>query len=275
MELRLAQEERDRHLAKSQSLAAAAQGSTAQLEEDRDRALAELQDLRQQLTAVAADLEMAKSDSERIATARNNLQMALESFQTEREAELGMLEEQWSEKQHSMAEAHAAALEATYESHQVELREIQEAANQAVQNSMEEIKQLETKLEQLRTENVQTRRSLDEAIHRLQSTQEDVIDRQLMKNILMDWLTNAGHNSKERAQVLELMASVLHFTDEEKEKVHISNVHTHGGIGAIKRVGSVVAAPLPPSRADVEHLEGDNVREKFVNFLMAETESFD
>ena len=39
-----------------------------------------------------------------------------------------------------------------------------------------------------------------------------------------------------------------------------------------KKVVESVAAPLPPSRADMEHLEGDNVREKFLSFLMAETD---
>ena len=35
---------------------------------------------------------------------------------------------------------------------------------------------------------------------------------------------------------------------------------------------NAVAAPLPPSKADIEHLEGTNVADKFVNFLMAETD---
>ena len=167
---------------------------------------------------------------------------------------------------HATAAAHAAALEATHEAHQAQIREIQDAADVALQNAKEEIRKLETKQKELLSENVQMRRSLDEAIHRLQSTQEDVIDRTLMKNILMDWLTKTG--VKERKDILELMASVLHFTEEEKEKVHI-NTPVGGALGKV--VGSV-AAPLPPSKADVEHLEGDNVREKFFNFLMAETD---
>jgi hypothetical protein len=63
------------------------------------------------------------------------------------------------------------------------------------------------------------------------------------------------------------MASVLHFTDEEKERVNIDDT-SHA---LRKAVMGRVAAPFPPTKADMEHLEGDNVREKWVNFLLAET----
>lgn len=107
------------------------------------------------------------------------------------------------------------------------------------------------------------RRSLDEAIHRLQTSQEDVIDRVLMKNILLDWFSKSG---KSKRDVLALMASVLHFTEEEKDAIHIGD-HS-GTLGKV--VGSLTAPP-PPSKADIDHLEGDTVREKWVNFLLAET----
>ena len=104
------------------------------------------------------------------------------------------------------------------------------------------------------------RRSLDEAIHQLKATQDDIIDRTFMKNILFDWLTKKG--VKERQDVLELMAKILHFSDEEKQQVHISH---STGLGFL--VGN-----FPEPKADMEHLEGENVREKWVNFLLAETD---
>jgi hypothetical protein len=105
------------------------------------------------------------------------------------------------------------------------------------------------------------RRSLDEAIHRLQSNQEDVIDRSIMKNILLDWHAKSGKN---RRDVLHIMASLLHFTEEEKDKVGVGdNPHT----GPIGKVVGAVTAPLPHSDL---HLEGDTVREKWVSFLLSE-----
>ena len=113
MELRMLKEERDRLRSKSEHVAAKHQGNTEQLEEERDRALAEVQDMKQQLAAAVGDLQVAQADTERVVMARNNLQMALENFQSERDAELNLLEEQRREAEEATVAAHAAALEAT------------------------------------------------------------------------------------------------------------------------------------------------------------------
>lgn len=257
-------EDRDRERAKNQSVAESSDSNTAQLEYERDAALAEVRDLQQQLDAARADLELSRTDYKRIMTANQNLQIALESFQTEREAELGLLDEQRLQREEATAAAHAAALEATHEAHEARINELQYAAEQEMKKLRDEIKRSEEKVEKFRNENVQMRRSLDEAINRLQTTQEDVIDRTLMKNILLDWLTKTGQ--KERQQVLELMANVLHFTENEKAKVHIGD-SSHGFGRVVESV-----AKFPPAKADLEHLEGENVREKWINFLLAETE---
>lgn len=252
-------EDHSREKAKVQNVAASAESNTAQLESERDEALAKVHDFQLQLAAALADVDVAKFDAERIMKAHSNLQAALEAFQNEREAELAMVEEDRRDDEAATAAAHAAALDATHEAHQAENRQIQRACDAAVMNSMDENKRLEEKLEMFRVENVQTRRSLDEAIKRLQATQDDVVDRTFMKNILLDWLKKT--EKKEKGRVLELMASVLHFTEAEKEMVHIDE---GGGLRKL------VALPMP--KADLDHLEGDNVREKWVNFLIAEAE---
>lgn len=258
-------EDRERERAKSQSVAENASSNSAKLSTERDAALAEVGSLRQQLAAAQADIEIAQQDAARAQKASENLQMALESIQSEREAELALLEEQRRSLEESTAAAHAAALEATHEANEARIREVRAEAHLELLGAKAEIKKLEEKLESFRTENVQMRRSLDEAIGRLQHNQEDVIDRTLMKNILLDWLTKSG--SKEKREILELMASVLHFTEEEKGRVHIG-----GEVLSLGKVVATVAAPPPPPKADVGHLQGSNVREKWVNFLMAETE---
>jgi GRIP domain/GRAB domain len=205
------------------------------------------------------DIEVAKSDTARTIQANANLQSALEAFQSERDAEMAMMEENHREREQTLAAKHAAILDATHEANQGEIRQLQQVSDAALMNSMDEIKKLEEKLEAYRLENVQTRRSLDEAIKRLQATQDDVIDRTFMKNILLDWLTK--NDRKEKLQVLELMASVLHFSDDEKGRVHIDEA------GGLRKL----VAP-PPPKVDLENLEGDNVREKWVNFLIAEAD---
>ena len=258
-------EEKERDTVRIQSAAASAASASGQLENERDALKAEVQDLQRQLAAAVADVGIAKSDTERVMTANANLQSALEAFQSEREAELALMDDQRRELEEASAAAHAAALEATHEANDARLREMKLEFEHKMKQLHDDVRGLEEKNEKLRLDNVQTRRSLDEAIQRLQATQEDVIDRALMKNILLDWLTKPG--AKERRQVLELMANLLNFSEAEKEKVHIDEV-----AGTIGKVVGSVAAPLPPPKADVEHLEGDNVREKWVNFLLAETD---
>jgi GRIP domain/GRAB domain len=259
MELRMLKEDHNREKAKIQTEAASVESSTAQLESERDQALMKVRDLQLQLSAAIADIDIAKSDTQRIMMSNANLQVALEAFQNERDAELTMMEENRREHEQAVALAHAAAHEAIHEANQAEIRQLKRESDAALMNSMEENKKLQERFESLRIENVQTRRSLDEAIKRLQATQDDVIDRTFMKNILLDWLTKSER--KEKVQVLELMASLLHFTDAEKEKVHIDEG------GTLRKL----VAP-PPPKADLELLEGDNVREKWVNFLIAEAD---
>lgn len=267
MELTMVREERDRERAKSHSVVQSTITSHSQVESERDTALAEVRDLKQQLTAALADLDIARADQERIMIANANLQAALEAFQDERQAEMNMLEEQRMDAEEAINSAHAAAVEALKQTHAEEIRQVQYAAEERVKQAMDQVTDLKAAMHKLKSENAQTRRSLDEAIHRLQTTQEDVIDRTLMKNILLDWCTMKDRDK--RHQVLQLMASVLHFTDEEKESVHL----THMDIESVRaKVVGALAAPLPPSKASLEQLQGDNVSEKWVNFLLSETD---
>ena len=241
--------------------------SNAKIETERDEAISELRDIKIQLAASIADLEIARADVERITVANSNLSDALEAFQDERRAELELLEEQRAEAEKSLASSHDAAIAALRDANKREVDRVQDVANSAMRHKMDELTALETEVDRLKSENTQMRRSLDEAIYRLQTSQEDVIDRTLMKNILLDWCTMKDKGK--RQQVLEVMANVLHFNEDERDKVHL----THMDIESVRsRVVGAIAAPLPPSKADVEALEGANVREKFLSFMLAETE---
>merc|ERR1711935_124427 len=229
--------------------------------------MGKLRDSKQQLAATLGDLEISRADYSRIIMANDNLQSALEAFQDERRAEMDMIDEQSRESEEAIKSAHATATSALKQIHETETYEIQKASDNAVKNVMHELELVEGNLEKSKSENNQMRRSLDEAIHRLQTTQEDVIDRNVMKNILLDWCTLS--NKSKRHQVLQVMANLLHFSEDEKEKVHL----TSKSLDSVRaKVVGALTAPLPPSKADVEHLEGSNVHEKWVNFLMAETD---
>mmetsp|Transcript_56627 Transcript_56627/g.137549 ORF Transcript_56627/g.137549 Transcript_56627/m.137549 type:complete len:929 (-) Transcript_56627:2169-4955(-) len=263
--LTMIKEERDRERSKNQSVVDSAITSHSQLESERDSALSELQSTKQQLAAALADLDVAKADASRIMKANSNLQSALESFQDERQTEMALLDEQRLESEEAINAANATAMAALKQTHERELHEVQKAADEAVRNSMREMAILEGNIEKLRSENNQMRRSLDEAISQLQSSQEDVIDRQVMKQMVVDWCTLT--DKSKRHQVLKVLSNLLGFSPEEKEKVHLSGLD-------LDSVGSRFVETLAPRRtttADVEHLEGENVTEKFFNFLMEET----
>ena len=116
----------------------------------------------------------------------------------------------------------------------------------------------------MRAENVSLRRSLDEAIKRLQQSTEDVIDRAVIKSMLLDWHSKVGGK---RMQVMEVICSILNMSEEEKGQCEVwgKRAGEEGGL-----VGKVFV-PLPEGVVKNEDLAGDTVKDKFLSFLMSET----
>jgi len=263
MELQMLEEERKREKAALESAHEKTSESHAMVATERDAAKAHSGNLEQLLAAARADLELATTDRDRALLANENLQKALEDFQGERDAEIALLAEQHRADEEAIAAAHAASLEATREASAIEMRDVQYAADKSVQNSLVELDKMEAAIQECRRDNLNLRKALDEAIARLQTHQEDVIDRSLIKNIILDWHSKKG---KDKKDVMVLLGSILHFTEDEKDKAFIVD-----GPGTLDKVYGAVAAPLPPAKLNIDKIEGDNVREKWVNFLLAET----
>ena len=269
MELRLLKESHKREVDEMQMKIENLSSSSKIISTERDTALQEATDIERKLTQALADLQLSQNDYERVLASCENMQRAIEAFQSERDAELTLLNEQRLEAEAALKAAHEASLEALRQSNTMRMQEVERASNEAVKNSMNEISKLEQCLEKAQHENEYTRKSLDEAIKRLQVTQEDVIDRSIMKNILLDWISKG---EKERHEVLKVMTSLLHFSEDEKKRVGLFEYSSSGLAG---RVVGAVAVPLPPSKLNIDKIEGDDLREKWVNFLMAESSSDD
>lgn len=154
-------EARDRERAHRENAAVDAESNQAELLAERDVAMATVRDLERQLKAALADLDIAKADADRITMANVNLQSALEAFQSERDAEMQMVQEQREEAELATAASHAAAIEATREANEARMREVQMAADAAVKNVMREVQELEAKLEVRRAK---WRRDVDSTI---------------------------------------------------------------------------------------------------------------
>ena len=262
MELHMVEEAREREKKKLESVSESLSDETAKISQERDESKALAVDLEQQIDALRADLNIVKADYARASAANTNLQIAMEAFQKEREAEVSLFEEQKKDMEDANNAACEAKIHAAQKTNQKLMDEVQMAANNAVKNMMGEVETMEHKVEEYKKESLNLRRSLDQAISRLQRTQEDVIDRSLMKNTLLDWHSKKG---KARRDVLELMASFLHFSEVEKEKCGIGNSNV-----TYRKVVDAVVPPISPAKIDASSLAGDNVREKWVNFLLAE-----
>ena len=263
MELQMLEEERLREKSALESAQDKTSEDYAQVLNERDAANATVRNLEQQLVAARADLELAHTDRDRAVTANDNLTMALEAFQSERESEISLLSEQRIADEEAVKAAHQASLEAMKEANAAQMRDVQYAADKSVQNQLAEMDKMETELQECRRESSNLRKALDEAIARLQTSQEDVIDRNLIKNVILDW---HGKRGKDKRDVMILLGSILHFTEDEKDKALIGE-----GPGALHKVYDAVAAPLPPAKLNVDKIEGETVRDKWVSFLMAET----
>ena len=139
-------EEQERDQVQIKSATESATSNHVKAASERDAARAAARDLEQQLAAALADLDLARADRDRAVTASSNMQNALEAFQIEREAETAILEEQRRDAEVAAAAAHAAVLEATIEADEAKMREVQIAADKAVTNIMEEVNDLEQRV---------------------------------------------------------------------------------------------------------------------------------
>lgn len=114
---------------------------------ERDEAKAEARDLSHQLEATRADLELANTDRNRALMANENLQRALEDFQSERDAEIAMLTEQHSSAEVAIAAAHAASIDAMREANEAEMRDVQFAADRSIKSSLAELDKMEATIQ--------------------------------------------------------------------------------------------------------------------------------
>lgn len=147
MELQLLEEERRREKATLESGLEKTTEDHAQVVSERDESKAHSRDLEQLLAAAQADLDLANTDRDRALLANENLQRALEDFQSERDAEIALLTEQQKANEEAIAAAHAASLEAMKEANASEMRDVQYAADRSLQNQLAEMDKMEATIQ--------------------------------------------------------------------------------------------------------------------------------
>ncbi|KAJ2936478.1 hypothetical protein H1R20_g616, partial [Candolleomyces eurysporus] len=189
-----------------------------------EKALSE--DARTTADELRRDLELEREAKERDAgllvaeqEKTENLQSVLQDFQAAKDHELRQAvkdyEGQLQQVTLSLAEfkhrAHTAELK--LEESQSNITKTQELENQ--------IKEKNLLIGKLRHETVIINEHLVEALRRLRkSSSETNVDRRLVTNVLLSFL-NTPRGDTKRFEMLNLLASVLGWTDQEKEKAGI------------------------------------------------------
>ncbi|KAH9852319.1 hypothetical protein C2E23DRAFT_731178 [Lenzites betulinus] len=146
----------------------------------------------------------------------NNLQSVLEDFQAAKDHDLKQAvkgyESQLLQVTQSLAEYKSRALNA-----EVQLEESSNS-NTRVQELEKEVKDKGILIGKLRHEAVIMNEHLMEALRRLRRSSTDTnVDRRLVTNILLSFLTTPRADSK-RFEMLSLLATILSWSDDEREK---------------------------------------------------------
>jgi len=101
------------------------------------------------------------------------------------------------------------------------------------------------------------RQTLDLAIAQLQTQTQDVVDRRLMANLVLQY-----HTKNRSPEVLELLARILGLNEDEKRAIGL--IRSRGILGGL-------IAPLPPPDISAEEVGSSNLVELWVRFLEDET----
>ncbi|KAF8178261.1 hypothetical protein BJ912DRAFT_900458 [Pholiota molesta] len=209
----------------------------------------------------AAELEREKEKSE-------NLQSVLQDFQAAKDHELRQAvkdyESQLLQATQSLAEYKHRALTA-------ELKLEESHTNITRTQELEkDIKDKKLLIDKLRHEAVIMNEHLMEALRRLRrNSTETNVDRRLVTNVLLAFLSTPRADSK-RFEMLTLLASILSWSDQEREKAGLQRVNpsepAHGGTFWGRSISTSGARHAEVEKSD----ETESFSRLWVEFLLTE-----
>ncbi|KAI9267716.1 hypothetical protein EDC94DRAFT_688687 [Helicostylum pulchrum] len=215
----------------------------SQIQDQLDNSNNELEKLKEMIAS-----EQLKHESERSSLA--NLQSVLEEFQATKDAEmqaavehierqLAIAKKSWKEYEER---AHAA--EAALEKYQNDVGKTQKYE--------QEIKEKNLLIGKLRHEAIILNEHLVEAMRKLkEETSEDNVDRQLISNLLVGFFL-APRGDRKRFDILTIISSVLHLSEEEKEQIGLTR-------------------PKVGTRSTIEPPQKESFTDAWISFLLKES----
>ncbi|KAI6124456.1 hypothetical protein EDD16DRAFT_1857568 [Pisolithus croceorrhizus] len=213
----------------------------------------------------SAQLEAAKQTA-------SNLQSVLEDFQIAKEHELQRAVKDYKSRLDeitlSLAEYKRRALDA-----ELQLEENKTSSSRS-QDLEKELKEKNAIVGKLRHQNVILNEHLIEALRRLRRNSSDTnVDRQLVTNVLLSFLSTPRADSK-RFEMLSLLATILSWTDTEREKAGLQRVQSndvHPSPSLWSRSSNVFNSPPKGKSIELEKTdETESFSRLWVEFLLTE-----
>ncbi|PCH35088.1 hypothetical protein WOLCODRAFT_155758 [Wolfiporia cocos MD-104 SS10] len=240
-----------------------------------DEARTALSNVRRELEVERTGREMAAAELQVEREKCSNLQSVLEDFQSAKDHDLQQAtkeyESQLQSVTQSLAEYKHRALNAELQLEESSTR------NTRVQELEKEVKEKTLLIGKLRHETVIMNEHLMEALRRLRQSSSDTnVDRRLVTNVLLSFLTTPRGDTK-RYEMLSLLSTILAWSDDERERAGLQRK------GAIAQAASAVSgffgrsANSSPTRSKGMELDKTDETESFsrlwVEFLLTEAAS--
>ncbi|KAI9338563.1 hypothetical protein DFJ73DRAFT_962080 [Zopfochytrium polystomum] len=205
-------------------------------------------DWKAEAEAVREELAALSKYRERDAESLANLQSVIEEFQAVKQAEIDFalkgLQRQLEAVQAECAEFRKRAFQA-----EERLGELIREDIPAVDEIRAELQEKNVEIGKLRARVISLETYLSEAIRR-SSSAENQVDRRLMTNLLVQFLSTPRGDAK-RFEMLQVISSVLRLSDEDKVKV-----------GLLRKVGPTGPSGVPSS--------GESFTDLWISFLIRE-----
>ncbi|KAK7104910.1 thyroid receptor-interacting protein 11-like isoform X2 [Littorina saxatilis] len=248
--------------------------SASRVHSASQQATQHVESLQQQLHNVASQRDAAymqvaslQDQCQQYAASLSNLQLVLEQFQREKESQVASETEHYQEEARQLREK-MVRLHKELEQTKMDLEEASDGLEAASRLS-EQLDRKEEALLAMREE-VQRRedalKSAEEEIHKLTSSKDAKVDRELMKNLLLGYFHTPDRN---RLDAIHAIGSVLGFTQDDFHKID----EGQGGGWVTSLFRRARTPGTTPPTTPTRHPRGPNqsFSQMFVKFLEMES----
>ena len=215
------------------------------------------------LENIKSDLALLNEDMAIKEMELQNLLTAFSGVESQHESHKMALTESFEQKISELQEEHNLALSARDCAWEEELNNVGKNMKKA-QQQLQDAVILQRKAElDLDAEKRKMQKTVESAISQIRNTEENVVDRALVANLVVQYF-----KKRRSREVMDLIAKILAFDDDQRVAVglKVGTIGFRHAVGSIFK--SIVTTAIPNPQEDVQ---GDNLAELWVNFLLEET----